>query len=161
VKRFLVGASAIVGALCSVTATAAAAPASPRPAHQARSTADSLASGPGGAAAHPRSGGLWFCRPWGSGPNPDEVCINAQPNGYDAKFINGKNPTVLVDFHLLSSAGVYLPDQGAFWSSPGSIHTFFFTTRNLGCARVYVDDQRSPFWEEYSQSDSPAGNCGF
>jgi hypothetical protein len=138
VRRFRITAVA-AAALCAATATLGAAPAQ----------------------AGARSDGLWFCRPWGSGPNPNEVCIDAELNGYNAKFINGSNQNLVVDFSLLSSAGVSLPDQGAFPAASGSTHTYFFTTKSLGCARVHVTDQKAPYWVEYSQSDSPGGNCGY
>lgn len=80
------------------------------------------------ATAVPDSNGFWECDVWTIG----SVCVNAESNGYDALYYNSTGASQYVDFNLVTDSGIRVGDQGAFWASPGSTHTYFFATGNRG-----------------------------
>lgn len=100
--------------------------------------------------ATPQSGGFFVCYNW----NVGQVCVDATGTGYNARYYNYTGNTYLVDFNLVSDGGVRVGDQGAFWAGPGSVHTYFFATGNLGCARVFLY-ARQLGWQIYSPDDCP------
>lgn len=106
------------------------------------------------ATAVPDSNGFWECDVWTIG----SVCVNAESNGYDALYYNSTGASQYVDFNLVTDSGIRVGDQGAFWASPGSTHTYFFATGNRGCSRVFLY-ARIAGWHAYSPDDSAAGLC--
>ena len=107
----------------------------------------------------PSSASGWICTGWGiNGVPVGKVCINAESNGYDAEYVNDSTASHYVDFNLVADRGTRVGDQGAFWASPGSTHTFFFATGNLGCSRVFVY-ARIEGWNIFSNDVSTAGLC--
>jgi hypothetical protein len=99
----------------------------------------------------------WICTRWISNP-PGTVCINAESKGYDAKYSNDSSTSHVVDFNLVRPGKPNIGDQGAFTAAPGSTHTYFFATGNLGCAQVYVY-ARVEGWTIFSNLESVAGRC--
>ena len=129
----------------------------------AASTAAATAAVPGGRTASvtltnrhtvglavPQSGGFFVCYDW----NVGEICVDATGTGYNARYYNFTGNTYLVDFNLVSDSGVRVGDRGAFSAGPGSVHTYFFATGNLGCARVFLY-ARQAGWQIYSPDDCP------
>lgn len=101
----------------------------------------------------------WICTGWGiHGVPVGKVCINAESNGYDAAYDNTSTASHYVDFNLVSDSGITVGDQGAFWASPGSYHSYFFATGNLGCARVYLY-ARIEGWNIFSNDVSSTRLC--
>lgn len=99
------------------------------------------------------------CTGWSiSGRPVGEVCITAESNGYNAEYYNDTTVSHYVDFNLVTDSNIRVGDQGAFWASPGTPHTYFFATGNLGCARVYVY-ARIEGWNIFSNDVSTAGFC--
>lgn len=107
----------------------------------------------------PNAASGWICTGWGiNGVPVGRVCINAESNGYDAEYNNDTTTRHYVDFNLLTDSNIRVGDQGAFWANPGTIHTYFFATGNLGCARVFVY-ARIEGWNIFSNDVKTTGLC--
>lgn len=109
-------------------------------------------------AAIPQSSTGFICTHWKIPTMPfGTVCINAESNGYDASYTNDSSASHVVDFNLVRPGKPNIGDQGAFTAAPGSTHTYFFATGNLGCAQVYVY-ARVEGWNIFSNLlDAPGG----